>query len=542
MKKKAIQLSLAASLTLGATTIGTSNVFADKKNSIEVNNKYGTPSFIIEKEKYTSQVSTDRKSAVYSYLNSKKKDFYLAEDAKKEFSILQEKKDDSTNIYHYRLSQKYKNVPIYGFDQTLSLNKNNNVKTFFGQVLPNSEELNLNTSPKLQKNIALEVAQHDIEKNISRKVEWDKSSSPQLYIYEYKGKYYLAYVVKCSTSFPSPGYWHYFIDANNGNIINKYNAAEHINGVGVDVLGKQKTFQVTRQNSKYYLADETRGNGINTFNVLDITEDNLPLFFKEIGVTGLEVGSNTNHFNDPIAIDAHVNAEKVYDYYKEVFGRNSFDDEGSKINSVVHVGTKWNNAAWNGSQMAYGDGDGVKFLPLAASLDIVAHEITHAVTQYTAQLGYQGEPGALNESISDIMAVMVDRDNWEIGEDVYNPSNPNDSFRSLKDPASQGYPDHYSKRYIGTDDLGGVHTNASINNKAAYLISEGGTHYGTKVEGVGRKATEQIYYRALTRYLTSNSNFTMMRQAAIQSAVDLYGEQSKEVITVEKAYTAVGVE
>ncbi len=260
-----------------------------------------------------------------------------------------------------------------------------------------------------------------------------------------------------------------------------------------------------------------------------------------IGYTGKEIVSGTSVFNEPAAVDAHANAQAVYDYYSKTFGRDSFDQNGARITSTVHVGKQWNNAAWNGVQMVYGDGDGSKFKPLSGSLDIVAHEITHAVTQYSAGLLYQGEPGALNESISDIMGAMADRDDWEIGEDVYTPGIAGDSLRSLEDPSKQGNPDHYSNRYTGTEDYGGVHINSSIHNKAAYLLAEGGVHHGVQVEGIGREASEQIYYRALTYYVTASTDFSMMKQAAIEAANDLYGEGSKQSASVEKAYEAVGI-
>lgn len=121
-------------------------------------------------------------------------------------------------------------------------------------------------------------------------------------------------------------------------------------------------------------------------------------------------------------------------------------------------------------------------------------------------------------------------------------------LRSMEDPAAlierrtqAPYPDHWSKLYTGDLDNGGVHINSSINNKAAYLMAEGGEHYGVEVDGVGRDATEQIYYRALNLYLTSSSDFSMMRQAAIEAASDLYGSNSDAVAAVEGAYDAVGV-
>src|SRR5690606_10609233 len=124
-----------------------------------------------------------------------------------------------------------------------------------------------------------------------------------------------------------------------------------------------------------------------------------------------------------------------------------------------------------------------------------AHELTHAVIEHTANLRYWGEPGALNESLSDIFAVMVDPD-WLIGEDVYIPRNSK-AIRSLKDPTQYNQPDHYRNRYKGFDDNGGVHINSGIHNKAAYLLMDGGTHNGVTVQKIGKPKTAQIYYRTL---------------------------------------------
>lgn len=357
--------------------------------------------------------------------------------------------------------------------------------------------------------------------------------------------------MKASISKPAPGYWHYFVDATNGNVIEKYNAVDHITGFGYGVLGARQSFEIAQdeKTGAFHLFDGKRGQGVHTFDAENMDENLFNIFSQWFGHTGVEVESKNKFFDDKAAVDAHVNAGKVYDYYKKTFNRNSFDDKGAKLISSVHVGESWNNAAWNGVQMMYGDGDGTTFIPLSAGLDVIGHELTHAVTEHTANLVYKNESGALNESLSDIMGVMVEKKSWDLGADIYTPGKPGDALRSLKDPASipnplkpgEGYPDHYNKRYTGTADNGGVHINSSINNKAAYLVSDGGEHYGVKVTGVGREATEKIYYRALTKYLTANSDFKMMRQAALQSAEDLYGKDSKAVQAVTKAYDAVGV-
>ncbi|CAG9612486.1 Neutral protease B [Bacillus rhizoplanae] len=548
MKKKVLSSTLALSLALGAfATLGTSRTYAAEQK-IQYNQEFQTPSYI--GEEWKAPEGLDKKETVFEYLKSKKDMFKLAGNMEKHFEIVGEEKDAEAGTTHVKLIEKYNGVPVYGSDQTVALDKDNNVKAFFGQVIPNLENKNIPATASISEDEAVNIAKADIEKEIGKVDNYD-GIKKDLYVYEKEGQYYLSYLVKASVSNPAPGYWHYFVDATNGNVIEKYNAVDHMAGFGYGVLGNRTTFEMS-QNEKtgtFQLFDGTRGQGIHTFDAKNMNEFIFNILSQWLGYTGDEIESRNKFFEDKAAVDAHANAEKVYDYYKKTFKRNSFDNEGAKLISSVHVGENWNNAAWNGVQMMYGDGDGKVFIPLSAGLDVIAHELTHAVTEYSANLEYKNESGALNESLSDIMGAMVDRDDWEMGEDIYTPGKAGDALRSLSNPAAlpnplkptEGYPDHYSKRYTGTVDNGGVHINSSINNKAAYLVSEGGTHYGVAVNGVGRAATEKIYYRALTKYLTANSNFSMMRQAAIQAAADLYGQNSDAVYAVTKAYDAVGV-
>ncbi|MCP1125901.1 M4 family metallopeptidase [Bacillus sp. 3103sda1] len=548
MKKKVLSSTLALSLALGGfATFGTSRTYAAEQK-VQYNQEFQTPSYI--GEEWKAPEGLDKKETVFEYLKSKKDMFKLAGNMEKHFEIVGEEKDAEAGTTHVKLIEKYNGVPVYGSDQTVAIDKDNNVKAFFGQVIPNLENKNIPANASISEDEAVNIAKADIEKEIGKVDNYD-GIKKDLYVYEKDGQYYLSYLVKASVSNPAPGYWHYFVDATNGNVIEKYNAVDHMAGFGYGVLGNRTTFEMS-QNEKtgtFQLFDGTRGQGIHTFDAKNMNEFIFNILSQWFGYTGYEIESRNKFFEDKAAVDAHANAEKVYDYYKKTFKRNSFDNEGAKLISSVHVGKNWNNAAWNGVQMMYGDGDGKVFIPLSAGLDVIAHELTHAVTEYSANLEYQDESGALNESLSDIMGAMVDRDDWEMGEDIYTPGKAGDALRSLSNPAAipnplkptEGYPDHYSKRYTGTVDNGGVHINSSINNKAAYLVSEGGTHYGVTVNGVGRAATEKIYYRALTKYLTANSNFSMMRKAAIQAATDLYGQNSKEVQAVTKAYDAVGV-
>jgi hypothetical protein len=207
--------------------------------------------------------------------------------------------------------------------------------------------------------------------------------------------------------------------------------------------------------------------------------------------------------------------------------------------------------------MSYGDGDGTTFSPLT-TVDICGHEMTHGVTERTANLTYASESGALNESWSDIFGAMVEAykdgavssDTWKIGEDSYTPGTAGDALRRMDNPNAVGDPDHYSVRlYQGSctpsslNDNCGVHTNSSISNHAYYLIANGGTNRvsGIAVTGIGTGAAERIFYRALAQYMTSSTNFSGARTATLSAATDLYGSGSTQYNGVAQGWCAVGV-
>ena len=255
---------------------------------------------------------------------------------------------------------------------------------------------------------------------------------------------------------------------------------------------------------------------------------------------------------DNVVQAAYDNAGTTYDYYKSTFNRDSFNNGGALIRSTVHYGYNYDNAFWNGQQMVYGDGGGQYFGPLALSGDIVVHELTHAVTQYEAGLVYQNESGALNEAMSDIFAASaqawgsggVSSATWKLAEDVWTPNTPGDAMRYMNNPTQDGQSrDYYPTRYTGSQDNGGVHFNSGIANLAYKLLVTGGTHPQGKtnvnVPGLGIYKAEQIFYRALSTYMTSNTNFEGARDATAQAAGDLYG--ASEVSAVHKAWDAVGV-
>lgn len=267
------------------------------------------------------------------------------------------------------------------------------------------------------------------------------------------------------------------------------------------------------------------------------------------GALLLQEGGQTN---DAAAKAAYDNAGLVYKYYLDKFQRDSYDGQGAPLISTVHFGVAVNNAFWNGQQMVYGDGDGTTFLSFARSFDVVAHELTHAVTNLTADLVYQNESGALNEAMSDILGAAAEahRDGgrvgpntWVLGEDIFTPGTAGDGLRYMDNPTKDGISsDYYPERYRGTEDNGGVHLNSGIANLAFKLLVEGGTHPRAKtkyiVPALGIQKAEAIFYRALVTYMTPNTNFLGARQATAQAAADLYGPA--EASAVQYAWDAVG--
>ena len=319
-----------------------------------------------------------------------------------------------------------------------------------------------------------------------------------------------------------------------------------------DVIGHAETLyngtvDITTDsyNGSYRLRETSRGNGIETYNLNNGTTYSAGVDFTDTDNTWT---NNTN--NDKAAYDAHYATEATYDYYFTKFGRNSYDNQGSKMISYVHYDRNYVNAFWNGSYMSYGDGDGTNYLPLTP-VEVVGHEITHGVIEHTCGLNYQGESGALNESFADIFGVSIDffrhptTANFLMGDAMSTTHTP---FRSMVNPKAYGDPDTYhgTNWESGTSDNGGVHTNSGVQNHWFYLLCQGGN--GTNdigstysVTGIGIEKASQIAYRSMTVYLSPTSGYSDARFYSIQAAVDLFGDCSQEVIAVANAWYAVGV-
>lgn len=268
-------------------------------------------------------------------------------------------------------------------------------------------------------------------------------------------------------------------------------------------------------------------------------------------------GTAVRKEGDPPASDVAVNeaydgSGVTYDLYKTVYGRDSIDDKGLPLNSTVHYQKNYNNAFWNGSQMVYGDGDGDLFNRFTISIDVIGHELTHGVTQYEAKLVYSFQPGALNESMSDVFGSLVkqyglnqsaDQADWLIGEGLLTSNVNGVALRSMKAPGT-AYDDPvlgkdpqpgHMKDYVNTvSDNGGVHINSGIPNHAFYVAA-------TQIGGKAWEKAGQIWYVTLRDKLTSSSNFQDCANLTYQTAADLFGTGSLEQQAVKNGWAAVGI-
>jgi Zn-dependent metalloprotease len=464
-------------------------------------------------------------------------------------------KIDELKMAHTRIQQAINNIPVWEGEAIVHLRPDGELSDITDNL---KEAIAVNTQPNFSETDAIKIA-----KGMFRGAKFlTEAPTADLWIYRGEKRDHLAYRVQmrredgtAATSMPV-----IFLDAQTGEKIFEYDNLQTATGSGASLYSGTVSIETYLGGSTYYMEDI--GRKVGTFDNRNTTDST----YRFTDTDNTWDGSSQR-----AGVDAHYGAAKTFDYFKNVHGRTGIDGSGGPgyytsadgvtklISSKVHYGSNYNNAFWNGSYMTYGDGDGTTFSPLV-SLDICGHEMTHGVTERTANLTYSGESGALNESMSDVFGAMVEiyarggtvtSDTWKIGEQTYTPGTSGDALRYMDNPHAKsggGYtadddPDHYSERYTGTADNGGVHINSGIGNKAFYLAVAGGTHHlsGVTVTGAGTSAAEKIWYRALTVYMTSSTNFSGARTATLNAATDLYGSSSTQYNTVATAWCAVGV-
>ncbi len=250
--------------------------------------------------------------------------------------------------------------------------------------------------------------------------------------------------------------------------------------------------------------------------------------------------------NDQTVNNAYDISGFVHGYFKDTFGLNSVNGEGMELISNIHYGKDYNNAYWDGDEMTYGDGDQIEFKNFASAIDVVAHEITHGVTQFLANLEYSGQSGALNEHFSDVFGTVIKQKyfkqdiavaDWLIGDTVVTKAFPGKAIRSLMAPGTANdfdrQPDHMKNYYSGTADNQGVHINSGIPNKAFYLSC---------IE-IGLDECALIWYETL-KVLWRTANFNDLLEIMIQVTQRLTYEDkvcNKALDSIGKSFSAVGL-
>ncbi len=479
-----------------------------------------------------------------------------------EFQV-QKVKIDDLRMAHTKVRQIIEGVPVWEGEAIVHLKADGSLLTITDNL---KESIAVNTKANFSADQALEIAAGLYKGAV------DPSEKPQIDMWIYRGedRDHLTYRVVIprieGTNHPSVPVD--FIDAQTGERVFSYNNLQ--TGTGSSLYSGTVTINTSNVGATYYMEDLTRRMG--TFNMNSTGNESTGSGGTQSRYT--DTDDNWNSAIQRAGVDAHYGAAKTYDYYLNVLGRNGIDGAGGPgvtaaaangsinlITSRVHFGTSgaFNNAFWFNNRMSYGDGDGVNFTPLT-TIDICGHEMTHGVTENESNLTYSGESGALNESWSDVFGAMVElyadggvvsADTWKIGEDAYTPGTAGDALRYMNDPhlaGNGGYtanddPDHYTERYTGSADSGGVHINSGIANKAFYLAAVGGTHHlsGVTVTGMGTTDAARIWYSANANYMTSGTNFAGARTATLNAATAIFGAGTAQYNSTANAWCAVGV-
>lgn len=402
-----------------------------------------------------------------------------------------------------RYQQLVGNAEVLGGQLTVLNNAKGETVAVIGENHPGLMSTNdININEKAAQTVAAKI--------IGNAGKW----STKLMINPVDGRYF--YIVENQRS---DSRWFHWVDAATGSVANAYDGLTTGDGFGVDGAPKAP-LDTTKNGTQYQLISA------------DSRQKTYDAQNKSL-LPGILAVDSDDHWNtagstspgQPALVDAHFFANVTDDYFQTVHSFNWMSKYPQGMVSSVHLKRNYNNAYWNGNQVSYGDGDGTTFINFSGDLDVVAHELTHGVTEATSDLIYQNESGALNEAFSDIMGTSTEfyfgSGNWTIGEDI----TPGDNgIRNMANPSEDGDPDNYADRYTGTADNGGVHINSGIANHWYYLLAT----------DIGLSAAQQIAFNGFTS-LNSTADFCDARASTITVAAT--GDDDR----VAAAWDLVGV-
>lgn len=507
---------------------------------------------------------------IQSYLQA-----YVGKDMPLSLVLVKQETDD-LGFTHYKYQQFLQGLPLENIYYTAHV-KNGKVHSMNGDLLSNIGTVN--TNPILSENAALNKAKSSIGAQLykwelpeeEKFIKWEQNDPnatffPQSELVLFNSKIIPQNGVDIHLAYKFDIYAHkplkrayVFVDAITGNILFEENRIHHVDVPGTAQTGYSGSQPIMTEQvgGSYRLRETGRGNGIETYNLHNWYDYASATDFTDSDNNW----NNVNPEQDQYATDAHWGSEMTYDYYMQKHNRNSLDNNGFKLRNYIHYNTDdpwdnpsypqgWTNAFWDGQRMTFGDGNANQGYTPIVSIDVSGHEVTHGLVERTADLIYQNESGALNESFADIFGVSIDffarpggQANWLMGEELGGTP-----FRNMSNPNQYGDPDTYQGQnwYGGSGDNGGVHTNSGVQNFWYYLMVTGGS--GTNdlgnsynVTGLGFDDASKIAFRNLTVYLGVYSDYADARFYAEQSAVDIFGACSPELGATEEAWYAVGV-
>ncbi|MGW5039286.1 M4 family metallopeptidase [Streptomyces parvulus] len=470
----------------------------------------------------------------------------------KEKLVVKDVVKDRDGTVHTRYERTYDGLPVLGGDLVVHRSESGASQ---GVTRATNAAVEVATvTPKVDAARAEAQALSAAEDAGSSKAAAD--SAPRKVVWAATGKPVLAYetVVGGLQDDGTPNELHVITDAATGAKLYEYQGIE--TGSGKSLYSGEVTLGTTKSGSSYELHDTGRG-GHKTYNLARSTSGTGTLFTDADDAWGTGTAS-ADAQDQTAAVDAAYGAQTTWDFYKDTFGRSGIKNDGKAAYSRVHYGSNYVNAFWSDACfcMTYGDGTG-NTNPLT-SLDVAGHEMSHGVTSNTAGLNYSGESGGLNEATSDIFGTGVeyfanssaDKGDYLIGEkiDINGDGTP---LRYMDKPSKDGASKDYWSSGLGGVD---VHYSSGPANHFFFLLAEGsgartvdGVQYdsptsdGSTVTGIGREKALQIWYKALTTYMTSTTNYKAARTATLSAASDLYGADSTEYKTVGAAWTAINV-
>jgi zinc metalloprotease ZmpA len=468
---------------------------------------------------------------------------------------------DKNGAQHVRYDRTYRQLPVLGGDFVVHMAPDGTYRS--ADRAARAEISPPSTTPKVSAPRAADLGVNALRAANPGDALKQVKAKPELVVDALHGAPRLAWRTKATglDSLGNPVARTLLTDARTGTRIDAWDTMESATGEGQSLYSGTVPLETTLSGSAYQLKDPTRGNTYtaDAADKMDACSDDT-CNGRLLTDDDNRWGTGTTADRSTVAVDAQYGSDMTWDYYKDVHGRNGIGNDGKGSYNRVHYGTRLSNAFWNDGCfcMTYGDGNGTQFGPMVG-LDVAAHEMSHGVTSRTARLVYSGESGGLNEATSDIFGTLVefyagnsqDTGDYLIGEKVVRPGLGRDALRYMDKPSKDGSSvDHWSSSVGGIS----VHHSSGVANHFAYLLAEGSgtktingvtydspTYNRSTVTGIGRAKLGAIWYRALTVYMTSSTNYAGARTVTLNAARDLYGAAGTEYNAVAAAWSAVNV-